>query len=37
VGRGKVKEATPPAPERAIESTKEDIEWTKERAKTARQ
>jgi uncharacterized membrane protein YqjE len=37
VGRGKVQQATPPAPEQAIESTKEDIEWTKERARAARQ
>ena len=37
VGKGKVKEATPPAPEQAIESTKEDVQWTKHRAQTARQ
>ncbi|MDQ6914255.1 MAG: phage holin family protein [Actinomycetota bacterium] len=37
VGRGQVQQATPPAPEQAIASTKEDVEWTKQRAKTARQ
>ena len=37
VGKGKVQEATPPAPEQAIESTKEDVQWTKHRAKAARQ
>ena len=36
VGKGKVDEATPPAPEQAIESTKEDVQWTKHRAQTAR-
>src|SRR5438270_11137999 len=36
VGRGKVQEATPPAPEQAIESTKEDVQWTKHRAQAAR-
>jgi len=37
VGRGKVQEATPPAPEQAIASTKEDVRWTKQRAQAARQ
>jgi uncharacterized membrane protein YqjE len=37
VGKGKVQEATPPAPEQAIESTKEDVQWTKHRAQAARQ
>jgi uncharacterized membrane protein YqjE len=36
-GRKKVQEANPPAPEQAVESVKEDVEWTKHRAKTARQ
>jgi uncharacterized membrane protein YqjE len=36
VGRNRVQEATPPVPEQAIESTKEDVEWTKERVKTSR-
>jgi uncharacterized membrane protein YqjE len=35
-GRGKVREATPPTPERALESTKEDLAWAKSRATTAR-
>ena len=34
--RKKVEQATPPLPEQAIESTKEDIEWTKQRAQAAR-
>jgi hypothetical protein len=36
VGRGKVQEATPPAPEQAIASAKEDVRWTKQRAQAAR-
>ena len=36
-GRSKVQQATPPMPERAVDSTKEDVQWTKERAKAARQ
>jgi uncharacterized membrane protein YqjE len=36
-GKSQVNEATPPVPERAISSTKEDVEWAKTRAKTARQ
>jgi uncharacterized membrane protein YqjE len=35
-GKKKVEQATPPLPEQAIESTKEDIEWTKQRAQAAR-
>ena len=35
-GRQKVQQATPPAPEQAIESTKEDVQWAKSRAKSAR-
>jgi hypothetical protein len=35
-GKSKVQEATPPAPEQAIESTKEDVEWAKSQAKSAR-
>ena len=34
-GRQKTREATPPAPEQAIESTKEDIQWAKNRARSA--
>lgn len=33
-GKGKVKEAGPPVPEQAIESTKEDLEWAKTRARS---
>jgi nitrate/nitrite transporter NarK len=35
-GRNKVQEATPPAPEQTIESVKEDVEWAKTRAASAR-
>jgi hypothetical protein len=35
-GKSKVEEGTPPAPEQAIESTKADVEYTKERAKEGR-
>ena len=34
-GRTKVREATPPAPEQAIESTKEDVQWAKTQARSA--
>ena len=37
VGRGQVKEGTPPLPEQAIDSVKEDVEWTKARAQAARE
>jgi MFS family permease len=37
VGNKKTQAGAPPVPERAIESTKEDVEWAKTRAKTARQ
>src|SRR3954449_11578327 len=30
-GKGQVQRATPPVPEAAMESTKEDVEWTKQR------
>jgi hypothetical protein len=36
MGKGKVEEATPPVPEQARDSVREDVEWTKERAKAAR-
>jgi hypothetical protein len=36
-GKHKVQAATPPAPEEAVDSTKEDIAWVKTRAKAARQ
>jgi len=35
-GREKVQQAVPPAPEEAIESTKEDVQWAKTQAKSAR-
>ena len=35
-GRHKVQQATPPAPEQAIESTKEDVQWAKTQARSAR-
>ena len=36
-GKNKVQQATPPVPEQAVESTKEDVEWAKTSAKQARQ
>jgi uncharacterized membrane protein YqjE len=35
-GRNKVQAATPPVPERAIDSTKEDVAWVKTKAESAR-
>jgi putative superfamily III holin-X len=35
-GKTKVKEATPPVPEQATESVKEDLQWAKTRAQDAR-
>ena len=35
-GRNKVKQAVPPMPEQTVESVKEDVEWTKQRAKEGR-
>jgi len=35
-GREKVREGTPPAPEETLESVKEDVQWAKTRAKSAR-
>jgi hypothetical protein len=35
-GKTQVKQATPPVPERAVDSTKEDLEWVKTRAKSGR-
>ena len=37
LGKSKVQAATPPVPERAVDSVKEDVRWTKQRAKEARQ
>lgn len=36
-GKKKVQEATPPVPEDAVESVKEDVQWTKARAQQGRQ
>jgi hypothetical protein len=36
-GKTKLQEATPPVPEQATESVKEDVEWAKTRAQRARQ
>jgi len=35
LGRQKTREAVPPAPEQAIDSTKEDIQWAKNRVRSA--
>jgi uncharacterized membrane protein YqjE len=35
-GKQQVKQAGPPVPERALDSTKEDLEWVKTRAKSGR-
>lgn len=35
-GRNKVQEATPPVPEQTTESVKEDVQWAKTRAQSAR-
>ena len=35
-GKQKTQEAVPPAPEQAIESTKEDVQWAKTQVKSAR-
>ena len=34
-GKREVQEATPPVPEQAVESTKEDVEWLKTQARSA--
>jgi hypothetical protein len=36
-GKSKVRQATPPVPEQAAESVKEDVQWAKTRAQAARQ
>jgi uncharacterized membrane protein YqjE len=36
LGRQRTREAAPPAPEQAIESTKEDVQWAKTRMRSAR-
>jgi MFS family permease len=35
-GKSKIQQATPPVPEQATESVKEDVEWTKTRAQAGR-
>ncbi|HWC85049.1 MAG TPA: phage holin family protein [Solirubrobacteraceae bacterium] len=35
-GKSKVQQAVPPIPEQATESVKEDVQWTKSRAKQGR-
>jgi MFS family permease len=36
-GKNKVQQATPPVPEQATESVKEDVQWAKSRAQAARE
>jgi uncharacterized membrane protein YqjE len=36
LGKKKIQEATPPAPEQAIDSVKEDVRWAKTQAKSGR-
>ena len=36
-GKSKVQQATPPVPEQATESVKEDVEWAKTKAKAGRE
>jgi Putative Actinobacterial Holin-X, holin superfamily III len=36
-GKSKVRQATPPVPEEATESVKEDVQWAKSRAQQGRQ
>lgn len=36
-GRAEVQQATPPLPEQAVDSTKEDVRWVKSKAQSARQ
>ena len=35
-GRGRLREGMPPAPEQTVESVKEDVQWAKTRARSAR-
>lgn len=35
-GKKKVQEATPPVPEQTVDTVKEDVRWTKERAQAGR-
>jgi Flp pilus assembly protein TadB len=36
-GKAQVQRASPPLPEQAVDSTKEDLEWVRDRAKAARE
>jgi uncharacterized membrane protein YqjE len=36
VGRGRIRKATPAAPEQTIETVKEDVQWAKTRARSGR-
>jgi len=36
VGKNKVQTGTPPVPEQTVDSVKEDVRWTKQRAKEGR-
>ena len=36
LGKNRIQEATPPAPEQAIDSVKEDVRWAKNQAKSSR-
>jgi hypothetical protein len=36
-GKTKVQQATPPVPEQATESVKEDVQWARTRAQAGRQ
>jgi uncharacterized membrane protein YqjE len=36
-GKTKVQKGVPPVPERTVESVKEDVQWTKQRAREGRQ
>jgi uncharacterized membrane protein YqjE len=36
-GKSQVDQATPPVPEQAVDTTKEDVRWVKRRAQSARQ
>jgi len=36
IGRDRMRESMPPAPEETVESVKEDVQWAKSRAKSAR-
>jgi hypothetical protein len=35
-GKSNLQKGTPPAPQQAVESTKEDVAWVKDRARSAR-